>query len=202
MLPIGTLGTNFSEILIKIQNFSFTEMHLKISSAKWRPFCPGGDELTQYCIQHYNNWIGQLPLNSPDTPKLTLPIGGILGEIWSCYKGWSFTIAYIILLAYCLGCLWTSAGAICPVGSPSVVIAVTMPGLPWFGQLPGHWAMSLGVHLGRIDGLETVACCFNEWLIEVKIGHDITIWICHNLSQLRINWADGLVWFWLISGLF
>ena len=27
------LGTNFSEILIKIQNFSFTKMHLKISSA-------------------------------------------------------------------------------------------------------------------------------------------------------------------------
>ena len=36
---------NFSEILIKIQNFSFTKMHLKISSAKWRPFCPGGDEV-------------------------------------------------------------------------------------------------------------------------------------------------------------
>ena len=36
---------NLSKILIKIQNFSFTKMHLKISSAKWQPFCPGGDEL-------------------------------------------------------------------------------------------------------------------------------------------------------------
>ena len=45
LLSIGTLGTNFNEILIKIQNFSLTKMHLKISSAKWRPFCPGGDEL-------------------------------------------------------------------------------------------------------------------------------------------------------------
>ena len=44
LLAIGPLGTNFSEILIKIQNFSFTKMHLKISSAKWRPFCPGRDE--------------------------------------------------------------------------------------------------------------------------------------------------------------
>ena len=43
----GNLGTNFSEILIKIQNFSFTKMHLKILSAKWQPFCPGGDELTK-----------------------------------------------------------------------------------------------------------------------------------------------------------
>ena len=32
---------------IKIQNFSFMKMHLKMSSAKWQPFCPGGDELTE-----------------------------------------------------------------------------------------------------------------------------------------------------------
>ena len=45
LLSIGHLGTNFSEILFKTQNFSITKMHLKISSMKWRPFCPGGDEL-------------------------------------------------------------------------------------------------------------------------------------------------------------
>ena len=47
LLSIGPLETNFGEILIKIQNFSFWKMHLKILSAKWGPFCPGGDELTQ-----------------------------------------------------------------------------------------------------------------------------------------------------------
>ena len=31
-------GTNFSEILIGIQAFSYKKMHLKMSSAKWRPF--------------------------------------------------------------------------------------------------------------------------------------------------------------------
>ena len=31
--------------LFKIQNVSFTKMHMKISSAKWRPFCRGRDEL-------------------------------------------------------------------------------------------------------------------------------------------------------------
>ena len=41
ILLIGPLGTNFSEILIGIQTFSFTKMHLKMSSAKWRPFCFG-----------------------------------------------------------------------------------------------------------------------------------------------------------------
>ena len=39
ILLIGPLGTNFSEILIKIQTFSFKKMHLKISSGKWLPFC-------------------------------------------------------------------------------------------------------------------------------------------------------------------
>ena len=33
-------GTNFNEILIKIQNISFTKMHLKTSSVKCRLFCP------------------------------------------------------------------------------------------------------------------------------------------------------------------
>ena len=31
---------------IKIQNFSFMKMHLKISPAKWQPFCPWEDQLT------------------------------------------------------------------------------------------------------------------------------------------------------------
>ena len=38
ILLIGPLRTNFSEILIEIQTFSFKKMHLKMSSAKWRPF--------------------------------------------------------------------------------------------------------------------------------------------------------------------
>ena len=39
ILLIGPLGTNFSGILIEIQTFPFKEMRLKLSSAKWRPFC-------------------------------------------------------------------------------------------------------------------------------------------------------------------
>ena len=46
LVSTGPLGTNLSEFVIKIQNFSFMKMHLKISPAKWRPFCPGGEELT------------------------------------------------------------------------------------------------------------------------------------------------------------
>ena len=39
ILLIGPLGTNFSEILIKILTFSFKKMRLKVSSPKRRPFC-------------------------------------------------------------------------------------------------------------------------------------------------------------------
>ena len=45
ILLIGPLGTNFSEILIGIQTFSIKKMHLKMSSAKWRLFCLGPNEL-------------------------------------------------------------------------------------------------------------------------------------------------------------
>ena len=39
MLLIRNLGAKFSEILCEIHTFSFKKMHLKTSSAKWRPFC-------------------------------------------------------------------------------------------------------------------------------------------------------------------
>ena len=38
ILLIGPLETNFREILIGIRTFSFRKMHLKMSSAEWRPF--------------------------------------------------------------------------------------------------------------------------------------------------------------------
>ena len=45
LLSIGPLGTTFSENWIEILTFSFKKMRLKLSSAKWRSFCPGVDEL-------------------------------------------------------------------------------------------------------------------------------------------------------------
>ena len=47
ILLIRPLGTNFSEILIEIHIFSFKEMHLKMSSGSWRPFCLGLNVLTK-----------------------------------------------------------------------------------------------------------------------------------------------------------
>ena len=55
ILLIGPLGTNFSEILIEIPTFSFTKMRLKVSSAKWRPFCLGLNVLISlnHCWSRY-----------------------------------------------------------------------------------------------------------------------------------------------------
>ena len=41
ILLIGPFGINSIEILIDIQSFSFTKIHLEMSSGKWRPFCLG-----------------------------------------------------------------------------------------------------------------------------------------------------------------
>ena len=41
ILLIGHLGTNFSEILIKIHTFSFKKIGFRMSSGKWRPSCLG-----------------------------------------------------------------------------------------------------------------------------------------------------------------
>ena len=38
ILLIGTLGTNFKEVLIQIHAFLFRKMHLKMLSAKWHLF--------------------------------------------------------------------------------------------------------------------------------------------------------------------
>ena len=45
ILLIRTLGTNFSETLGEIHSCSFSKMHLEMSSAKWRIFGLGLNEL-------------------------------------------------------------------------------------------------------------------------------------------------------------
>ena len=58
ILLIRPLGTHSSEILIGVQTFSFKKMHLKMSSAKWRPFCPGLNVLTKPPLnQSMGGWL-------------------------------------------------------------------------------------------------------------------------------------------------
>ena len=57
ILLIGPLGTNFSEIAIKIHIFLFKKMYLKMSSGEWRPFCLGLNVLT------LSLWKNQFPIH-------------------------------------------------------------------------------------------------------------------------------------------
>ena len=62
ILLIGPFITNFNEILIGIQTFSFKKMHLKVSSAKLRPFCLGLNVskwfiVIRYCMQQQRNKV-------------------------------------------------------------------------------------------------------------------------------------------------
>ena len=50
IMLIGPLETKFSEILIDTLTFSFNKMCLKMSSAKWRPFCLGLNVLSFLAI--------------------------------------------------------------------------------------------------------------------------------------------------------
>ena len=50
-LLIGPLRTNFREISIEIRTFSFKKMRLKVSSAKWRPFCLGLNVLRSWLLR-------------------------------------------------------------------------------------------------------------------------------------------------------
>ena len=77
ILIIGPLGTNFSEILVEILTSSLKKMWLKVSSAKWRPFCLGLNVLrwniVKYFVKMYTYIMGCVcdPLCPPITDTIT-----------------------------------------------------------------------------------------------------------------------------------
>ena len=93
ILLIGPLGTSFSEILIGIQTFSFRKMRLKMSSAKWRPFCLGLNELT-HCGVRLSHCGVRLSLSCATLHWQDNGTAGQARAMWrseamSCYKTWS-----------------------------------------------------------------------------------------------------------------
>ena len=72
-------GTYFSKIFIKIQDFSFIKMHLKILFAKWQRFCPGEDEFKSDLL----------------SPFVDVILSEISNHIGLCYHGY-----YVYLLTW------------------------------------------------------------------------------------------------------
>ena len=93
MLAYCHLRTNFSEILIKIQDFLFMKMHLKISSAKWRPCCPLGISLKIYQSKYINTESTRNKIIHWNLTKYSL----IWTKFWNENKG-SFNLKFIKLV--------------------------------------------------------------------------------------------------------
>ena len=67
---IGTLRTNFSQILSEIHTFSLKKMHLKMSSAKWRQFYLGLNVIPEmYCRVPFRYPIRRLIVRSRKVSK-------------------------------------------------------------------------------------------------------------------------------------
>ena len=60
ILLLGPIGTNFSEILIEINTFSFKKKRLKMSSGKWRPFCLGLNVLNPVRIHYTRMFLSHM----------------------------------------------------------------------------------------------------------------------------------------------
>ena len=76
ILLIGPLGTNFSEMLLWIQTFSFKEMHFKMSSVKWHPFCLGLNVLILNPARRSNY------IHYNVRHRITYPFQNFNGSVW------------------------------------------------------------------------------------------------------------------------
>ena len=76
--------------MIKVQNFSFMKMHLNMPSAKWRPFCPGENEL------RVDYWPRTFKFIAAINPHILLLISDdVLGRCgavaWTMYRSMAST---------------------------------------------------------------------------------------------------------------
>ena len=90
ILLIGHLWTNFSEILIEIRRFSFENMCLKVSSAKWQPFCLGLNVLTPFMLAKEHEGQNRSMPWLLMTSLLTSP-----SHQWTCHQ-WTWHWLFVI----------------------------------------------------------------------------------------------------------
>ena len=104
ILLIGPLGTNFSEMLIKTLTFSLKKTHLKVSSAKWRPFCLGLNVLKHLFLHSYWNFHWNLFQMVQFICHHWLLNKRLSKQSW----GWLFETLSRPLWRHCNGTTWTS----------------------------------------------------------------------------------------------
>ena len=92
ILLIGPLGTNFNEILIEMNTFSFKKMHFKMSSAKWRLFRLGLNVLIELLGQLHHLYQMRRILES-------CPEGW-----WSCWANAPCNLGSMCLFSHNFSC--------------------------------------------------------------------------------------------------
>ena len=106
ILYIRPIGTNFNEMLIEILTFSFTKMRLKVSSAKWRPFCLGLNVLICY-------FGPQSPPRDPlwccDNNSLLYPM--VQRTLWD-YQIWKFRSSTMVMNYFAMNITASEKGSI------------------------------------------------------------------------------------------
>ena len=92
ILLIGPWGTNFSEILIGIQTFSFKKMNLKMSSAKWRLFSIGLNELNKKVCCRYDLFVLQMSDLEPSSQMIFDRESNSMENLFYCNSIEGYTI--------------------------------------------------------------------------------------------------------------
>ena len=104
---IGPLGTNFGEMYIEILTFSFKKMHLKVSSAKWWPFCLGLNVLREPLSNHRNAICSPQPVDG-HLPTFKFPVCLAKHHIMLLSVSWiadnvpviAFWVCFLIIIIY------------------------------------------------------------------------------------------------------
>ena len=201
ILLIGPLGTNFSEFLILTRTFSFNKMHLKMSSAKWRPFCLGLNGLR---FENLTAWISCLiTFKHEKEGKLAGPTGKLAGPAHflpaeglrmalnakDCHKGPAMSCGKWIPL---------TKGQQCPVesGFPSQRASNVM----WKVDSPhkgpamscGKWIpLTKGQQCHVESGFPSQRASNVMW----KAFPCLDIMICdHNTCNAVSHWLDAITW--------
>ena len=81
---IGPLEANFSEIGIGIQAIYHKKRRLKMSSAKWQPFCISLNELKVSLRWHRGTAEWKKKLTSPSQVQAMKHFGKLLEKSWGC----------------------------------------------------------------------------------------------------------------------
>ena len=102
LLSIGPLRTYFSEYLINIQQFSLKKMHVKMSSAKWRPFCLGLNVLIESVSTQIAKTLGSPSIwhrpdpSASDWYSIYRYIDPRVFEIWALHDEANMMEVYVV----------------------------------------------------------------------------------------------------------